>query len=69
MLVVLTWLILGLLAPVLPIQEPDTVKGSRPVATARRDHIFGTDDVGREILSRVILGRGCPSPRGSPSSS
>src|SRR5215213_389788 len=50
-LVVLTWLILGILAPVLPLQGEDVLNVHDRLLPPSRDHIFGTDDVGREMLS------------------
>jgi len=64
LLVVLTWLILGIFAPVLPIQEPDTLSIPDRLKSPSSDHIFGTDDVGREMLSRVIYGARVSLPAG-----
>ena len=62
--IVLAWLVLGALAPVLPIQEPDTVRVPDRLKAPSLDHIFGTDDVGREMLSRVIYGARVSLPAG-----
>jgi peptide/nickel transport system permease protein len=64
LLVVVTWLILGLLAPVLPIQDPNTVRVPDRLKPPSLNHIFGTDDVGREMLSRVIYGARVSLPAG-----
>src|SRR5262249_28426199 len=64
LLVVLAWLLLGILAPVLPIQEPDTVQIPNRLKPPGAGHIFGTDDVGREMTSRVIYGARVSLPAG-----
>lgn len=52
--VVLLWLVLALLAPVLPIEDPETVLLERKLQPPSLEHPFGTDDVGRDLVSRVI---------------
>jgi peptide/nickel transport system permease protein len=50
----LVWLLLALLAPVLPIEDPETVLLERKLQSPSLAHPFGTDDVGRDLVSRVI---------------
>jgi len=52
--VVLTWLALALLAPILPLEDPETVLLERKLQPPSLAHPFGTDDVGRDLVSRVI---------------
>lgn len=52
--VVLIWLTLALLAPVLPLEDPETVLLERKLQNPSWSHPFGTDDVGRDLVSRVI---------------
>jgi peptide/nickel transport system permease protein len=64
LVVVVTWLILGISAPILPIQDPDTVRVPDRLKPPSLQHVFGTDDVGREMLSRVIYGARVSLPAG-----
>ncbi len=48
---------LSIAAPVLPLADPNEVITSlRLLPTGSPDHIFGTDSLGRDILSRLIWG-------------
>jgi peptide/nickel transport system permease protein len=62
--VVLTWLVLAALAPVLPIQDPDTVDIKNKLQSPSLEYPFGTDDVGRDMVSRVIYGARISLPAG-----
>ncbi|HEY8448287.1 MAG TPA: ABC transporter permease [Thermomicrobiales bacterium] len=62
--VVLTWLLLGILAPVLPLQDPIYQDLSVRLRPPSRDHIFGTDELGRDMVSRVIYGARVTVPAG-----
>jgi peptide/nickel transport system permease protein len=48
-------ILLALLANVLPLQSPDTI-GALPFAGPSSGHLLGTDDLGRDLLSRIIYG-------------
>ena len=48
---------LALLAPVLAPYNPAAVDLSHRLAASGRAHWMGTDELGRDILSRVIWGR------------
>lgn len=54
-LIAVSWAIVALLAPVLapygPLDQTDNI-----YAEPSADHIFGTDELGRDVLSRVIYG-------------
>ena len=52
----LAWLLLALLAPILPLEDPNTVLMDRKLQAPSWTHPFGTDDVGRDLVSRVIYG-------------
>jgi peptide/nickel transport system permease protein len=46
--------LLALLAPVLPIPDPNAIDSSRVLARPDLQHPFGSDALGRDVLSRVI---------------
>lgn len=52
----LTMMILSLLAPVLPIQDPGTQDLMQVLQPPSTDHWFGTDSLGRDMFSRAIYG-------------
>jgi peptide/nickel transport system permease protein len=62
--VILAWLVLGLFAPVLPIQNPNAQALADRLQAPGRDHPFGTDDLGRDMISRVIYGARISVPAG-----
>jgi peptide/nickel transport system permease protein len=62
--VVLAWLLLGLFAPVLPIADPDAQNLAQRLKPPSSEHFLGTDDLGRDILSRIIWGARVSVPAG-----
>lgn len=62
--VVVGWLVIGLLAPVLPIQSPNATNMSARLQPPSAAHPFGTDDAGRDMISRVIYGARVSVPSG-----
>ncbi len=62
--VLLLWLALGLLAPVLPIQDPNVQNLSAKLEPPSAAYPFGTDDLGRDMISRVIYGARISVPAG-----
>ena len=51
-------IVVAILAPFLPIQDPnhfDPLLAGDPTAPSLA-HLFGTDDLGRDLLSRIIYG-------------
>jgi peptide/nickel transport system permease protein len=62
--IVVGWLLLGLFAPVLPLADPNEQDLSARLKPPSRDHLLGTDDLGREMLSRVIYGARVSVPAG-----
>ncbi|MCX6093326.1 MAG: ABC transporter permease [Candidatus Bipolaricaulota bacterium] len=49
-------LLLALFAPVLPFQDPQSVNMRDKLLPPSTSHPMGTDDLGRDILSRVVNG-------------
>lgn len=47
---------LAIFVPFLPIHNPQTTDMSRKLSPPSWDHPMGTDDLGRDILSRVVYG-------------
>jgi peptide/nickel transport system permease protein len=64
MLIVAGWLLLALIAPILPIEDPEFVQLDRKLQSPSWSHPFGTDDVGRDIVSRVIWAARVSVPAG-----
>jgi peptide/nickel transport system permease protein len=64
LVIVLTWLLLGLFAPILPIQDPNKLDTSQRLLPPSWAHPFGTDDLGRDLVSRVIYGARISVPSG-----
>ncbi|MBA3415499.1 MAG: ABC transporter permease, partial [Chloroflexia bacterium] len=62
--VVVAWLLLGLLAPILPIADPDAQALAVRLQPPGQGHLLGTDDLGRDILSRIIHGARVSVPAG-----
>lgn len=62
--IVVAWLVLGALAPVLPLANPDQQNLTSRLKAPSREHPLGTDELGREILSRVIFGARVSVPAG-----
>jgi peptide/nickel transport system permease protein len=62
--IVLGWLLLGLLAPVLPIADPITQNLTERLKPPSQAHWLGTDDLGRDIFSRIIWGARVSVPAG-----
>lgn len=58
------WLALGLLAPILPIQDPLFVDSSQKLLPPSGAHPLGTDDLGRDMISRIIWGARVSVPAG-----
>jgi peptide/nickel transport system permease protein len=62
--VVLAWLLVGLLAPILPIADPDAQNLAQRLKPPSGEHFLGTDDLGRDIFSRIIWGARVSVPAG-----
>jgi peptide/nickel transport system permease protein len=53
---VLAWLLVALLAPIIAPYDPITVDVQKTLVPPGPGHLLGTDDLGRDVLSRVIWG-------------
>jgi|SRR5918994_1031550 peptide/nickel transport system permease protein len=62
--VVIIWLALGVLAPVLPIQDPNHQDLLNKLQPPSQRYWLGTDDLGRDMVSRVIYGARTSVPAG-----
>jgi peptide/nickel transport system permease protein len=62
--IVLGWLVLGLLAPVLPVADPIAQNLTERLKAPGPEHWLGTDDLGRDIFSRMIWGARVSVPSG-----
>jgi peptide/nickel transport system permease protein len=62
--VVMIWLILGITAPILPIADPNAQNLSERLQAPSAEHYFGTDELGRDLFSRVIYGARVSLPAG-----
>lgn len=62
--IVIGWLILAVLAPILPLEDPNLVQLNRKLQAPSWSHPFGTDDVGRDLVSRVIYASRVSVPAG-----
>lgn len=52
--VIVGWLLLGLLAPWLPLADPKSVVIENALQEPSLDRPMGTDELGRDVLSRVV---------------
>jgi len=55
-LIVLMWVFLALFAPIVAPYDPKAVKVDEALQPPNAQHWLGTDDLGRDMLSRVIWG-------------
>lgn len=52
----LLFVLIALLAPILSPYDPEQVQMSLALKAPSTDHLFGTDEVGRDLFSRVVYG-------------
>lgn len=50
------WILLALLAPLLPLHAPHEVFEGKAMQPPSAEHPLGTDDLGRDLLSRLVFG-------------
>jgi peptide/nickel transport system permease protein len=62
--IVLAWIILGALAPILPLENQDSTFIESRLLAPSLEHPLGTDDVGRDLISRVIFAARITVPAG-----
>lgn len=55
-LLVLAFALIAMLAPVLTRQDPARINLGDRLASPSLSHLFGTDELGRDILARVLFG-------------
>ncbi len=54
--IILVLILMAIFAPVIATHDPLEVKAGRPLTPPSRQFWFGTDDLGRDLFSRVIYG-------------
>jgi peptide/nickel transport system permease protein len=54
--IVVIVVVTAILAPLLSPYDPQAIEVIQRLASPRRAHLFGTDNLGRDVLSRVIFG-------------
>jgi peptide/nickel transport system permease protein len=63
--ILLAWFAVAILAPILPLEAQDgRVQVELKLHSPNSENWFGTDDVGRDILSRVVYGARTSVPAG-----
>lgn len=55
-LVVLTMVMMAAFAPVIAPHDPYTTNVRNRLSSPSREHVFGTDNVGRDVFSRMVFG-------------
>ena len=61
--IAVVWLLVAILAPLLAPYDP-LAQDFVPLSAPSRDHLFGTDELGRDVFSRVIYGARISLPLG-----
>lgn len=62
--VIAVWAVLALLAPAIAPFQPDTVDVVVRLHGPSLEHLFGTDELGRDVFSRVLFGARASLPAG-----
>ena len=62
--VIAVWALLAIVAPVLAPFQPDAVNVVVRLQAPSLGHLFGTDDLGRDVFSRVLYGARSSLPAG-----
>jgi peptide/nickel transport system permease protein len=62
--IIVGWLLVGLFAPLLPIADPNAQNLLERLKPPGAGHVLGTDDLGRDIFSRIIWGARVSVPAG-----
>src|SRR5215218_7559930 len=62
--IVVGWLLVGLFAPLLPIADPNAQNLLERLKPPGAGHVLGTDDLVRDIFSRIIWGARVSVPAG-----
>lgn len=64
LLIIIAWVLIAFLAPVLAPVNPLTQNVMERLQSPSKDHLFGTDELGRDIFSRVLYGVRITMPAG-----
>jgi peptide/nickel transport system permease protein len=62
--IILLWLVLALAAPIIAPYDPIAQQIDNRLSPPTLQHIFGTDELGRDVLSRVLYGARISIPAG-----
>jgi peptide/nickel transport system permease protein len=54
--IVLVLILVAVFAPLIAPFAPDEVRAGKPLTPPNRTYLFGTDDLGRDMFSRIIYG-------------
>ena len=57
-LIVISLFLLSFLAPYISPCDPTAIDARHVLTAPSTEHLFGTDDLGRDVLSRVLMGAG-----------
>lgn len=55
-IIILLLILMAIFAPWIAPYDPEQIKAGKPLTGPTRDHIFGTDDLGRDMFSRIVFG-------------
>jgi len=54
--IILVLILAAAFAPVIAPFDPFETRAGKPLTPPNREHLFGTDDLGRDLLSRIVFG-------------
>jgi peptide/nickel transport system permease protein len=64
LLIIIAWVLIAFLAPILAPTDPIAQNVMERLQSPSEDHLFGTDELGRDIFSRVLYGVRITMPAG-----
>ena len=56
LIVVIGWIVVAIFAPLIAPYGPNALNSAQMYVSPNAHHLFGTDDLGRDILARVVYG-------------
>jgi len=56
--IVLAFFVLSIFTPLIAPYDPDTIDVNKILSPPSASHIFGTDDLGRDVFTRILYGAG-----------
>jgi len=62
--IAVAWVLVAILAPLLAPYDPLAQNSVEQLGPPSRDHLFGTDELGRDVFSRVVYGARISLPLG-----